>query len=726
MLFGRRVKNPIRLPEKPVEKWVYTTCGYCSTGCSMEVGVNKEGKAVTLRGVEGADVNRGKLCLKGILEYELFSTPNRGTTPLIRTATFEPYRDTTWDEAFDRTAIEIQRIQAAYGRDSFAVVSTGQILTEEFYTLGKLVRGVLGTNNYDGNTTLCMASAVSGYKRSFGSDGPPGCYADFEQTECLLAIGTNLPEQHPVIWWRLKEAYDRRRFPIIVVDPRVTMFAQMADIHLPITPGTDLVLLNALAHVILKEGLQDRAYIEAHTSGFTAFAALVEEYDPLTASKLCGIDADTIRNVARLYAKANAAMTIWTMGINQSTHGSDGVVAINNLNLITGNIGKPGGTALSITGQCNAMGTREFSSCSGLPGYRLLEKEEDRDFISNFWGVEKEFFPAKRGLFMTDIFPAIEAGHVKGMWLIATNPMTSMPNTSRIRKIMEKLEFLVVQDVYADVETARYAHVYFPAAMWGEKEGCFTNTERRVNLSRKAVEPPGQAKPDLWIFTEIAKRFERAKGMRFPENPAEVFEEIREVSRGRLCDYSGMTYEAIETGRGIQWPCNEIQPEGTSRLYADGVFQHPDGKAKLIPLPFIDNNERPDDQYPFWLNTGRVVEHWHTRTKTGKIGNLNKFSPIPYMEINPSAAARLGLRQMAYARVVSRRSSAVVIVQCTERVAPDAIFIPMHYHDCVNRLSLGLLDPYSRQPAYKQGAVRIERIDDQEGAARINLTARSY
>ncbi|MFY9270685.1 MAG: molybdopterin dinucleotide binding domain-containing protein, partial [Candidatus Manganitrophaceae bacterium] len=226
--------------------------------------------------------------------------------------------------------------------------------------------------------------------------------------------------------------------------------------------------------------------------------------------------------------------------------------------------------------------------------------------------------------------------------------------------------------------------------------------------------------------TEMAKRFERAKGMRFPENPAEVFEEIREVSRGRLCDYSGMTYEAIETGRGIQWPCNEVHPEGTSRLYDDGVFQHPDGKAKLIPLPFIDNNERPDDQYPFWLNTGRVVEHWHTRTKTGKIGNLNKFSPIPYMEINPSAAARLGLRQMAYARVVSRRSSAVVIVQCTERVAPDAIFIPMHYHDCVNRLSLGLLDPYSRQPAYKQGAVRIERIDDQEGAARINLTARSY
>ena len=469
MLFGRRKKNPIHIPVKPVERWVYTTCGYCSTGCSIEVGVDRNGKAITARGTSDADVNRGKLCLKGIFEFELFASANRGTIPLMRNVPFEPYREATWDQALDRTASEIQRIQDQYGRDSFAVVSTGQIFTEEFYTLGKLVRGVIGTNHYDGNTTLCMASAVSGYKRSFGSDGPPGCYDDFEHTGCLLAIGSNLPEQHPVIWWRLKEARDRRRFPIIVVDPRVTMFAQMADIHLPIMPGTDLVLLNALAHVILKEGLENRPYIDAHTTGFDALAELVAAYDPVTAAKICGIDEDTIRNVARLYAKAGAAMTIWTMGINQSTHGSDGVAAINNLNLITGNIGKPGGTSLSITGQCNAMGTREFSSCSGLPGYRQLEHEEDRDVMARFWGVEKEFFPAKRGLFQTDIFPAIETGAIKGLWLIATNPMTSMPNTSRIRKTLEKLEFIVVQDTYADVETVTYAHVYLPAAMWGEK-----------------------------------------------------------------------------------------------------------------------------------------------------------------------------------------------------------------------------------------------------------------
>ncbi|MFQ5596750.1 MAG: molybdopterin oxidoreductase family protein [Nitrospiria bacterium] len=726
MLFGRRTKNEIHLPVKAVDKWVYTTCGYCSTGCSLEVGLDKNGKAVTTRGVENADVNRGKLCLKGIYEFELFESQNRGTRPLIRASLSDTFTESSWDATLNKTASEIQRIQARYGRDSFAIVSTGQIYTEEFYTLGKLVRGVIGTNNYDGNTTLCMASAVSGYKRSFGSDGPPGCYDDFEQTNCLLAIGSNLPEQHPIIYYRLKEAYDRRHFPIIVVDPRVTMFAQMADIHLPIKPGTDLVLLNALAHVILAEGLEDQTYIAARTNGFDAFKKLIDQYDPETAEKICGISAEMIRKVARLYGEAGAAMTIWTMGINQSTHGSDGVVAINNLNLITGNIGRPGGTALSITGQCNAMGTREFSSCSGLPGYRLLEREEDRHFMSEFWGVEPSFFPQKRGLTETDIFPAIERGEIKGLWLIATNPMTSMPDTMRIRKAFQQLEFLVVQDAYADVETTEYAHVFIPAALWGEKEGVFTNTERRVNLVRKVMSPPGAAKSDLWIFKEMAKRFERGRRMRFAETPAEAFEEIKALSKGRLCDYSGMSHDQIESQRGIQWPCHSDKPEGSRRLYEDGRFQHADGKAKLIPLPFVDNNERPDEDYPFWLNTGRLVEQWHTRTKTGKIGNLNKFSPTPFMEMNPRAAERLGIAAMDYVRVSSRRASTVVLVQLTERVAVDTVFIPMHYYNCVNRLALGLLDPYSRQPAYKQSAVRIDRLADQEMAALENVAAREY
>ena len=733
MLFGRNKKNPITIADKKVEKWTYSTCGYCSTGCSIEIGTNKEGIPVSSRGVGGADVNQGKLCLKGIFEHELFESSGRGKTPLIRSDFHEPWQNSDWDGATAKMASEIKRIQSTYGRDAFAIVSTGQILTEGFYTLGKLARGVIGTNNYDGNTTLCMASAVSGYKRSFGSDGPPGCYEDFEHTECLIAWGSNLPEQHPIIYWRMKEAQEKRPFPLIVVDPRVTMLAQNADMHLAITPGTDVVLQNALMHVILAEGLEDREYIEANTNGFEQLEKEVQKYDPASASKICGIDEDTIRHVARLYAKAGAAMNIWTMGINQSTHGSDGVVGLNNLSLLTGNIGKKGGTSLSITGQCNAMGTREWSSCSGLPAYRALENKDDREEIGKFWNVDPEFFPKQRGMAQTDIFPAIETGAIKGLWLIGTNPMTSMPNTARIRKTLEKLECLVVQDSYLDVETTEYAHIFLPAAIWAEKEGCFTNTERRVNIVRKVKEPYENTKTDLHIFNEIAKQFEQSEKMKFPYKPAEVFDEMRHLSKGRLVDISGMTHDLIEKNRGIQWPYTEEQakngeepPQGGKRLYTEsGTFRYADGMAKLIPLPFIDNNEVPDEQYPFWLNSGRLVEHFHTRTRTGKIGNNNKYSPTPFMEMNPDAAAEMGILHQTYVRVVSRRSDAVVMVMLTHRVPNNMVFIPFHFFDCVNRLTLGLLDPHSRQPAFKQSAVRIEHIN-QEEAARINKESRSF
>jgi len=725
MLFGRDKKNPIKIADKNITQWKATTCGYCSTGCSIEVGLNADGVPVSSRGAADADVNRGKLCIKGIFEHELFNSPGRGHMPLMRGKIFDDFQPVGWDTALDHMGGEIQRIQATYGRDAFAVVSTGQLMTEEFYTLGKLVRGVIGTNNYDGNTTLCMASAVSGYKRSFGSDGPPGCYDDFSHTDCVLAFGSNLPEQHPVIYWRLKEELEKRKFPLIVVDPRVTMFAQFADMHLPIRPGTDLVLLNALAHVILDEGLEDTDYLFANTTRPNDFEKVLEDYDPVSAAKICGIDEDTIRTVARLYAGAGAGMTIWTMGINQSTHGSDGVVAINNLNLITGNVGKPGGGGLSITGQCNAMGTREWSSCSGLPGYRALENPEHRKDVADFWGVDEDFFPAKRGLTETDIFPAIETGQIKGLWLVATNPMTSMPNTARIRKTLEKLEFLVVQDAYQDVETTQYAHLYLPAALWSEKEGCFTNTERRVNIVSKVTDPPGQARSDHAIFSALAKRFAAGDKVQFPEKTSDIFAEMCQLSRGRPVDISGMSHDLIRKNLGLQWPFADGDAAPTPRLYSDGAFHHDDGKAHLISVPFIDNNERPDDDYPFWLNTGRVVEHFHTRTRTGKIGNLNKFSPTPYMEMNPDVARVLGVEQQSYVRLVSRRGDAVVLVQLTQRVPRDMVFIPFHFHDCVNRLTLGLLDPHSRQPAYKQCAVRIEPVD-QDIAARRNAEARTY
>jgi len=734
MLLNRTQKNPIKITDKKVVEWKYATCGYCSTGCSIEVGLNDEGHAVSSRGVGGADVNRGKLCLKGIMEHELFTSAGRGDKPLIRDHWHEEFTETTWDQAIDKTAEGIRAVQEKYGKDSVAIISTGQMFTEEFYTLGKLTRGLIGTNNYDGNTTLCMASAVSGYKRSFGSDGPPGCYEDFEHTDCLIAWGSNLPEQHPIIYWRMKEAQEKRNFPLIVIDPRVTMLAQNADIHLTITPGTDIVLMNAFMYVILNEGLQDAEYIEKNTNGYDELKAEVDKYDPVTASKICGIDEDTIRVVARLFAKANTAMQIWTMGINQSTHGSDGVVGINNLALITGNIGIPGGTSLSITGQCNAMGTREWSSCSGLPNHRLLENPQDREDIAEYWNIDVDFLPTKRGLVQTDIYRAIETGEIKALWLIATNPLSSLPDTARIRKAMERLEFCVVQDCYQDSESNQYANVFLPAGTWAEKSGVMTNTERRVNLINPIMTAPGDSKPDFWIFNEVAKRFNTQDKVSFPETTSEVFEEMKVISKGRLCDISGMNYDNIEKNRGIQWPYTEEQlknneepPAGGKRIYTEeATFRFADGKAKLIPLPFVDNNEVPDEEFPIWLNTGRLVEHWHGRTKTGKVGNNNKFSPIPFIEINPDLAIESGVKDGDYVRLISRRSDAIVMAKYTNRVGKNAVFLPFHFHDCANRLTLGLLDPHSRQPAYKQQAVRIEPIKDQKAAAQLSMEMREF
>jgi predicted molibdopterin-dependent oxidoreductase YjgC len=337
-------------------------------------------------------------------------------------------------------------------------------------------------------------------------------------------------------------------------------------------------------------------------------------------------------------------------------------------------------------------------------------------------------------MFQTDIYHAIESGQIKGLWLIATNPLTSLPNTARIRKAMEKLEFCVVQDCYEDTESAQYAHVYLPAGTWAEKEGVMTNTERRINLVKPISKPPGQAMPDLWIFNRMAERFNRDGNVTFPERAPDIFEEMTELSKGRLADISGMNHELIEQQRGIQWPYTQEQvqkgvapPRGGKRLYTeDATFSYPDGKARLIPLPFIDNNEVPDEKFPIWLNTGRLIEHWHGRTKTGKIGDNNKYSPIPFIEINPDLAKELGIQRGEYVRLVSRRSDAVVMAQLTQRVAKNMVFLPFHFFDCANRLTLGLLDPHSRQPAYKQSAVRIEHIADQKEAARLSMEMRKF
>ena len=564
--------------QRAADRWVATTCGYCSVGCGMLVGV-KEGRAVAVRGNPDHPVNHGLLCPKGLSEHHTLDASNRARHPLLRRQ--GKLGRVTWDEALSTMAEKFREVQARYGANAVGVVGTGQLVTEEFYTLGKLVQLGLGTANYDGNTTLCMSTAVAGYKRSFGSDGPPGAYDDLDRADVILLIGANIADNHPILCRRVEA---NRRATVVVVDPRVTKTAMMADLHLPIRPRSDLALLNGLIKVIIDQDLVDRRYIERHTTGFDALRESVAGYTLERVAEITGLTPDLICRTAWLYARARAAFIGWTMGVNHSTKGTETVNAINNLALITGNIGRAGASPFSITGQCNAMGTRETGFASSLPGYRKFEDETDRAALASLWQIPVERIPTARGLAYPDIIEAALDGRIRALWIIATNPVVSFPNLGVLQQALENLDFLVVQDGFHPTPTTEMAHLVLPAAIWGEKEGTYTNSERRVSKVNRVVDPPGEARPDFDIFLSLAEtlgvRDELFPGWRTPED---AFNEWKRVSAGRLCDYSGMTYEAIEAHGGLQWP----MPEGTSnvdeprRLYADGRFETADGRAPL-------------------------------------------------------------------------------------------------------------------------------------------------
>src|SRR6186713_657719 len=532
--------------QKVPDKWVATTCGYCSVGCGMFIGV-KDGKAVSVRGNPDHKVNRGLLCPKGLSEHYTIRTDNRALYPMLRDG--KRFNRIGWDQAFATMAEKFRDVQARFGPGSVGVISTGQLVTEEFYALGKLVQLGLGTNNYDGNTTLCMATAVQGYKRSFGSDGPPGTYDDLEKADVVILIGANIAENHPLLCWRLQSNHNKT---LIVVDPRVTKTAMMADLHLPIRPRSDLALINGMIRIIIEHGLIDREYIDRHTTGFETLRESVQEYTP---ERVAEISPETLWRVAWAYAHARAAFIGWTMGVNHSTKGTETVNAINNLALITGNIGRSGASPFSITGQCNAMGTREAGFTSSLPGYRKFESAEDRQELATLWNISVDRIPTARGLAYPDIIEAVLDRRIRALWIIATNPVVSFPNHGALKQALEGLDFLVVQDGYHPTPTSEFAHLMLPAAIWGEKEGTYTNSERRVSKVNRAVPPPGEARSDFDIFlgmaSELGCRDELFPGWNAPED---AFDAWKRVSAGRLCDYSGMTYELLEAVGGIQWP----------------------------------------------------------------------------------------------------------------------------------------------------------------------------
>ncbi|MBI3316439.1 MAG: nitrate reductase [Candidatus Omnitrophica bacterium] len=694
------------------DHWVSTTCGYCSVGCGMFIGV-KKGKPVSVRGNPDHPVNEGRLCPKGLAEHYAITAPNRAKWPLLKGGKGK-FQKVTWEAALQTLVEKFRSIQSRYGPDALGVISTGQLVTEEFYTLGKLVRLGFRTNNYDGNTTLCMASAVSGYKRSFGSDGPPGNYEDLEKADLVFLIGANIADNHPILCYRLEK---NRKKIVIVADPRVTKTAMMADIFLPLKPRTDIALLNGIMHVIIKAGKANQAYIEKHTQGFEELCKHLEKYTPDYVSEITGLSARQIRKVAMLYAQAKAPFIGWTMGVNHSTQGTVTVNTICNLALITGNVGRIGASPFSITGQCNAMGTRESGFASSLPGYRKFEDPGHRAELAALWGVEQEIIPSSRGLAYPDIIEAVLSKKIKGLWIIATNPLVSFPNQNYLLEVLERLEFLVVQDGYHPIPTSEIANLVLPAAVWGEKEGTYTNSERRVSKVNKAVEPPGEAKSDFDIFLSIAKELGVSERL-FPgwTKPEHAFEEWKKVSADRLCDYSGMSYELIEKLGGIQWPYGEKttrDPRKSHPLYQDGVFQTQDGRAKLWVVENEAPPETPNEEYPFWLNTGRTVEHWHTRTKTGQIPLLNNLSPEAWVEMNARDAAKLKFQHGDYVRVESRRGKiSHIVLRVTETVAPGQIFIPFHYAEAnANNLTVSMCDPYSREPNYKQAAVRVYKLE---------------
>jgi assimilatory nitrate reductase catalytic subunit len=693
--------------QKIPEKWVKTTCGYCSVGCGMVVGV-REGKIVSVHGDQDHPVNRGTLCPKGLSEHQMVSSPQRAQAPLRRSRDGGLER-VSWEQAYGAMVAQVRETQERHGAESFAVLSTGQLVTEEFYTLGKLVQLGFRTPNYDGNTTLCMSSAVAGYKQSFGSDGPPGSYLGLQRADVIFLIGANIADNHPILWHHLNQNPHRT---LIVCDPRKTKTAMLADLYLPIRPRGDIDLLNGLIHLVIEHGYAKREFIEAHTLGFAELEAHCRPYTLEVVAQRTGLPPELIWSAFEAIARGQNVFFAWTMGINHSTQGTDAVSLINTLALITGNIGRTGAAPMSITGQCNAMGSREFSFTSSMPGYRKFDQQEDREELAGLWGLEARELPSRRGLAYPDIVDAILKGEIRALWVIATNPVLSFPDQARLVEALRRLDLLVVQDGFHPTATTELADLVLPAAIWGEKAGSYTNSERRASRVQAAVPPPGEAKTDFEIFLDLARHLGVGDRL-FPgwQSPADAFAEMRRVSVGRLCDYSGMSYAQMEAQGGIQWPCNERHPEGCDSLYAEGIFPTADGKARLFFISAEKSPEEVDEVYPLVLNTGRTVEHWHTGTKTRQVPILDRLSPAAWVEINPQIARRYGLGPHDRASLVSARGRVDgLLVRISETIGPEQVFVPFHFAEqCINKVTLPAFDPKSREPNYKQCAVRLER-----------------
>jgi assimilatory nitrate reductase catalytic subunit len=701
-----------RIPEKLApDRTTTMVCGFCSTGCGLDV-LLKDGDAIGLTPAADYPVNLGMACPKGWEALAPLRSPARATTPLLRKdGVLVP---ASWEDALLEMVTRFKAVQEQHGKDAVAWLGTGQMPTEELALLGTLGKLGMGIVHGDGNTRQCMATAATAYKQAFGFDAPPYTYRDFEESDVLVLVGSNLCIAHPIMWERVCKNPHAPK--VLVIDPRRTETAMAATEHYAIKPKSDLTLLYAVARTLIRNDWIDHDYVDAHVAGFDEFADHVAAFTLDRAATETGIGAERIEALARAIHDGRRVSFWWTMGVNQSHEGTRTAQAIIALALLTGNIGRPGTGANSVTGQCNAMGSRLFSNTSALLGGRDFTDAQHRAEVAAALGIDAERVPAQPSLAYDQILEQIVAGKIKALWIIATNPAHSWIDQSALHAALGKLDCLVVQDMYRDTETAQLAHIVLPAAGWGEKEGTFINSERRIGLLKRVCRAPGQALADFHIFKLVAEAWGCAELLQEWSSPEAAFRILKRLSRGRPCDITGIAdYAMIDRHGGVQWPL----PEGTElheherRLFEDGRFFTPDGRAKLLfaepsPLP-----EAPSPEYPLLLLTGRgSSSQWHTQTRTKRSAVLRKLAPTEiYVEICPEDAAALGVLPNEKVTVTSRRAAIEARAFVTRSVQPGQVFIPMHY-DTMNRLTFPAFDPYSRQPGYKACAVRLSRIQD--------------
>jgi len=701
-------------------------CPYCGVGCGLELkpsdpatGPETGPGSWSVRGDRQHPSSLGQVCIKGATVAETLDH-NRLVQPQWRERLDQPFRPIDWEQAFAILINQIQHTLASSGPSGLAMYGSGQFLTEDYYVANKLFKGALGSNNFDANSRLCMSSAVSGYARSLGSDGPPCCYDDLDLADLVVLIGTNTADCHPVLFQRLlkRKRKAKEALQIVVVDPRATATSDAADLHLAIRPGTDLALLHGIGHLLLRQGAIDRAFVDQHTQGFAALDTLWQAWTPERVSILCGIAIAQLEQLAQLWAGSKAVLSLWSMGVNQSREGTATVGGIINLHLVSGQIARPGTGPFSLTGQPNAMGGREAGGLAQLlPGYRAIANPAHRAEVERHWGLAPGAIAAEPGLAVWQQVEAMERGEIGLWWVAATNPLVSLPWLDRVRAAAQNCPLVVLSEAYAGTETAEVAHLLLPAAQWSEKAGVMTNSERRVTLCPAFRQAPGEARADWEIFAELGRRLGFVSQFNF-DSAAAVFQEFSALTAGRICDLSGMSHGLLAEHGPQQWPFPQgcAPGAGQARLYGDRHFPTASGRAQLVAEQPLGLAEPPCDQFPLVLTVGRYLGHWHTMTRTAHVERIRQRHPVPLLEVNPADAAHHGLVDGALGQVRSRRGAVSAQVLVTDRIRPGTVFLPMHWgasqeQACeANRLMHELGCPISKQPELKAAAVTLEPL----------------